>query len=255
MARVAAADGITDIFLTSHLNFQYRYNPGLAASLRLEMASYPEMPNLHSGCEVHLTCANIDLVLETPDAYTLGGGRRVLVELPEMFHWTWVRAALERLVDAGLQVIIAHPERNPQVCAELKNVEEMVEDGYLMQLTGRSLTGGFGPEAARAARCLLKKKLVHFVASDGHSVTHRKPLLSPAYAHLRANYGAAAADVLTRANGSALLAEAPIERMPVAGGLLAWPGWKTMFGFPQVRANGPLVIGPEARARVSCSPQ
>ena len=50
--------------------------------------------------------------------------------------------------------------------------------GALVQLTAESLTGGFGPESKACARYLLQKKMVHFLASDGHSADWRPPVLS-----------------------------------------------------------------------------
>ena len=213
MAEMAAADGATDIFLTSHLNFEYKYDPDMAARLRTKLASRSPIIRLHSGCEVHLTWEHIQLVLQNPAAYTLGGKRYLLVELPDQFLWQSIRAALEILSDAGLRVVIAHPERNPQLRAEVNVAQEIVESGYLMQITARSLTGGFGPESAGAAEHFLQRQLVHFVASDAHSVTHRKPLLSPAHAHLSERFGIEAAELLTRTNGLAILNDFPVRPM------------------------------------------
>jgi protein-tyrosine phosphatase len=56
----------------------------------------------------------------------------------------------------------------------------MIEMGCLGQVTAMSLTGEFGPEVKRVAERLLAHRLVHFIASDTHSVRERPPLLSPA---------------------------------------------------------------------------
>ena len=54
----------------------------------------------------------------------------------------------------------------------------MIRAGCLGQITAMSLTGGFGGEVKRAAQNLLKSRLVHFIASDAHSVNGRVPVLS-----------------------------------------------------------------------------
>jgi protein-tyrosine phosphatase len=54
----------------------------------------------------------------------------------------------------------------------------MIQRGCLGQVTAMSLTGGFGSGVKQAAERLLKNRLVHIIASDGHSVTRRPPVLS-----------------------------------------------------------------------------
>lgn len=239
MAGMAADDGSTDLFLTSHLNLEFRYDPAIATSLRAELAKRCPAVRLHSGCEVHVTMENVELVLKNPAAYTLGGKRYLLVELPERYVLQPIRAALERLSDSGLRLVVAHPERNSEILAGMETgvniVEEMVEWGCLMQITARSLTGGFGPAAAKAADRLLRKQLVHFVASDGHSVTRRRPLLSLARAHLVDKFGPEVAELLTRTNGLAILNDSPVKYMPRQSPNSFWsfvPKARTLLGLP-----------------------
>ena len=56
----------------------------------------------------------------------------------------------------------------------------MVQMGCLGQITAASLTGDFGRDARQAAEDLLRKQLVHFIASDAHSANGRSPVLSDA---------------------------------------------------------------------------
>ena len=51
--------------------------------------------------------------------------------------------------------------------------------GVISQLTASSITGAFGKDAQRASRELLKRGLVHIIASDGHTAGGaRDPILS-----------------------------------------------------------------------------
>ena len=93
--------------------------------------------------------------------------------------------AIFEALNHGLVPIITHPERNPSIAQNPKLIFSMVESGALVQLTAASLTGGFGPAAKACSRYLLKKKMVHFLASDGHSAQNRPPVFSAGLKLLR----------------------------------------------------------------------
>ena len=54
----------------------------------------------------------------------------------------------------------------------------MIRTGCLGQVTAMSLTGEFSPEVKRVAEKLLAHRLIHFIASDAHSINRRPPVLS-----------------------------------------------------------------------------
>ena len=58
---------------------------------------------------------------------------------------------LARLADAGMDPIIAHAERNPTLAQKVDQLEKWCERGVLVQITAKSLEGGFGAKAADAA--------------------------------------------------------------------------------------------------------
>ena len=49
-------------------------------------------------------------------------------------------------------------------------------------MTAASITGELGPDCQRCAHYLLTQGLVHFIATDSHSTTFRRPMLSRARA-------------------------------------------------------------------------
>ena len=110
-----------------------------------------------------------------------------------------------RLRDAGMVPIITHPERNALLQLRLDEIAQWVEEGALVQVTGFSLLGHFGRKAAEFSKALLGRRLVHFIASDGHDLRHRPPTMNEAYAWLTKNYGAPLADLLCIDNPRATL--------------------------------------------------
>jgi protein-tyrosine phosphatase len=104
----------------------------------------------------------------------------VLVECPLSnrpgeFEWP-ARALLER----GVGVLLAHPERCPGFQRDLRRVSALVQRGALVQLTAGSIRGDFGAPARNAAFELARFGLVHDLASDAHDAVHRPPGLSAA---------------------------------------------------------------------------
>jgi protein-tyrosine phosphatase len=87
---------------------------------------------------------------------------------------------LFQLIAHGIIPVITHPERNLEIARDPQRYYQMIKMGCLGQVTAMSLTGGFGSEAKRVADRLLAHRLIHFIASDTHSVHERPPLLSPA---------------------------------------------------------------------------
>jgi protein-tyrosine phosphatase len=56
----------------------------------------------------------------------------------------------------------------------------MIRMGCLGQVTAMSLTGGFGAKLRGFSEKLLKKRLIHLIASDAHNINGRPPGLSHA---------------------------------------------------------------------------
>lgn len=100
---------------------------------------------------------------------TIGDTGYLLVELPPLRLPAYARSELNALRAAGAGVILAHPERNRDLCRNLKVLTELLDYGVLFQINAGSLTGAFGKEAQGCAEFLVREGLVHFIGSDAHS--------------------------------------------------------------------------------------
>lgn len=108
-------------------------------------------------------------------------GKYLLMELP----WGQFPPHLDQLVFElqleGRIPIIAHPERSIIAKKDLKNVENLVHQGALMQINAGSLLGFFGRKIKSITEELLKRDLAHFLASDAHDhLLHTVEILPPA---------------------------------------------------------------------------
>lgn len=221
MLRMAAGDGVTGIVATPHADLHYEFDPARCGEIIEEIRHRcPDFPRIYTGCEVHLTPENIEKVVRQPKHFTLGGGNCLLLELPNTMLPQMVEPVLEILSGSGLRVIIAHPERNSYIQRRPGYADHLVEAGCYLQLTAQSINGGFGSHAENLSTYILNRKLAHFVASDAHSATIRRPLLSAVFRKIAHRFGNAAAQTLFVHNPGAALSGAALRRMPAQGNWL-----------------------------------
>ncbi len=113
-----------------------------------------------------------ELAPEVLAACTVGGGGRwLLVSLPEAGWPLGLGTLMDGLAMGGLGLVIAHPERAEAVQASPDRLRDPLGRGALVQLGAGSLTGAHGPRAERVAYDLLRNGMVTVVASDEPSKT------------------------------------------------------------------------------------
>lgn len=176
MARIAAADGVTTIVATPHVN----ETAGRAALIRQKVE---ELNALLSAKGVPVTIlrggdvnAGIDPALLRD--FTVNGSDYILLEFPYTYLPLTTREILFSMSLSGYLPIITHPERNPTVIKNPGALLELLDGNILVQITASSLTGGFGREAQECAVHLLERGAVSFIASDAHGAAWRPPVLS-----------------------------------------------------------------------------
>jgi len=184
-ARVAIQDGVKVIVATPHYKEGVWDNEreGILAAveaLRERLDQEGLDVDVRPGAEVHL-CPELVERVKDGRATTVGdNGRTVLLEL----SLTQYPVELENLVFqmklAGLDVLFAHPERIRYFQDDIRRYESVVQLGAYGQITTGSVVGTFGSEALRFSEELLRKDLVHVLASDAHNVRGRPPILSEA---------------------------------------------------------------------------
>jgi len=215
MCRLAAKTGTTDLVATPHANPRYAYSPE-TNSVKLEQLRQivgPE-PRLHLGCDFHLSFDNIEAALAEPARFTINGGRYLLVEFSDQVISRGTSEVFTRMRRAGLTPIITHPERNSLLRDHHSRLGVWVHRGCLIQLTGHSLLGRFGGRARKAAISLMDAGLVHIIASDGHDLEKRPPVLNDSYAFVADRWGEEVARQLFCENSRSVLENRPITPPP-----------------------------------------
>lgn len=145
-----------------------------------------------------------------------GPWRHLLLELPDNQIPVGTDRLVAMLLKHHVKPVIAHPERNKGVMADIQKIKPLVDQGCLLQVTAGSVIGEFGSRAQQAAEQLIEQGWVHALASDAHRTTTRAPKIKPARAWLQARYGSAMADALTLSGPARIC-----QPLPTAEGLAA----------------------------------
>ncbi len=216
MLHAAAAAGTTDIVATPHLNYEYSFDPAdVDQALEKLRAHAPAGLRIHPGCELHFTAERIEAALANPAQYALNHRSCVLIEFSLAGIPPHAGDVLGRMLDTGIVPVVAHPERNPLLSKKIDMLAGWVETGVMLQVTAQSLLGAFGRRDAAAARELLRRGLVHFVATDAHDSRRRPPSLKDAFTRIEKDYGPEIASRLFIENPTAAISGRPIEPCPI----------------------------------------
>ncbi|MDO4811169.1 MAG: capsular polysaccharide biosynthesis protein [Eubacteriales bacterium] len=114
---------------------------------------------------------------ELPE-FAIGSSELVLLEMP-FYDWTpsVINEVFSIQRDRKLNVVIAHIDRYLSR-KNMAHIESLLDFGVLFQINA---TAFLDKKKRSAALDLLKKKTVHFIASDCHNMTSRPPKLRDAY--------------------------------------------------------------------------
>jgi len=218
MVRMAAVAGTTDIVASPHANSQFVFQPEVVEQkiAALQRAAGDAL-KIHYGCDFHLTPENIEDAIAAPGKYSIDHKGYLLVEFADNMVPKTMDSIFSRMLKAGLQPIVTHPERNPLLQKQLPELERWVNQGCLIQVTAQSLLGRFGKTAKSVSEELMRRGLVHFLASDAHDCQHRPPLLDEVWGLTAKQYGEDTARRLLEENPRAALtgAELSMEQVEV----------------------------------------
>ena len=178
MARVAAKDGITHIVATPHIretlhpvNFLKQYVTKFNEALQKLQVPV----EILYGADVYAM-----LLPKEVRRYAINNTQYILIEFPYTHIPANASDILFNFKMQNLIPIITHPERIPSVIRNPETLFSLLSRDVYVQVTADSLTGNFGEQIQECAFYLLQKGAVHFIASDAHSATVRRPVLSEA---------------------------------------------------------------------------
>ena len=228
MLRLSSERGVTGIIATPH-SLDVAQHGGVGAlndriaRVRTLLRQHDVAIELMPGMEVHVTPDAPDR-LAGGDYLPLNGSRYVLAELDFVQWASYADDVLFRIAVEGHTPLLAHVERIGPLQERPELVEELVQRGYFTQVTAMSLTGAMGPEARDTAETLLKRGLVHVIASDTHRPDgNREPLLASVFEVLSEMVGEDGARIMIYANPAAVVRDEPLSPIdPTPRGRRRW---------------------------------
>ena len=200
MVEACISQGIKTIVCTPHyyhiseknvLNFVERRNRNLELLKNELKKRNIEVPDFRLGAEVSFEC---DLTeIENIEKLAIEGTNYILIEMPDILWQSWVLDYLFNLyAQKNLIPIIAHVERYNQpkdVMEKLRRLE------VYFQVNASALM--------RRSDCkkilkMLKNNEIHFIASDTHNMSMRKPFLTQAFEIISKKLSPATANELNK---------------------------------------------------------
>ena len=167
-------NGVTDIILTPHYIVDTNYvskktdNIIKLNELQREVKKLGININLYLGNEIYIDKDILKYIKENKMC-SLNNTEYILVELPMSGVYEDYLDIFSNLINIGFKVILAHPERYTSFQKDYSLIDEVVATGVLLQSNIDSIVGGYGKEAKKTMKYILKNKLVSFVGTDIHN--------------------------------------------------------------------------------------
>jgi protein-tyrosine phosphatase len=191
----------SNLFPTAHARAKERHRalaPRLeAAGIRLETSLAAEI-----GPDFAVSAPLVELLERSI------GGRFALIEMNQDTVASALEPILQRFDDAGVRIILAHPERCRALHGQPGLLDQLREKGVLLQVVAPSLIGRWGPEVEAAAWRLVETGRAALLGSDAHGTRRRRPHLSEACELIDERLGAEVVAELTERRPKSVLDDA-----------------------------------------------
>lgn len=194
MAKEAVDNGIRAALMTPHhMNGHYVNHKPDVIRLTEEFQSHLDNNNIplqvFPSQEVRI---NGDLLqaLDNDDIlFADETNRYLLLEFPDDDVPTYSTDMIFQIMQRGITVEIAHPERNTKIMSTPSILFDLIEAGALAQVTASSYVGIFGKKVEKFAEQILSHNLAHVFVSDAHDLPNRSYELAEAMVKVEKQLG------------------------------------------------------------------
>ena len=215
MCRLAYAEGIRMAAATAHQNDRYE----AVTPARIRDASEKLARQLQKAGIALTVFPTAEVMVQPEVAAAWSKGDLLSVAdrkqylLLEMPHGLFVdlRDIVVRLREAGVRIILAHPERHPELLHDDGRIDQLIAAGCLVQVSSGSITHPKSWRDGRALKRWFQRGVVHLLGSDGHRPGRRPPRMADAYRQIVRWAGSATADRVCSTNGMAVLQGLPFR--------------------------------------------
>ena len=181
MARIYAENGVRAVVVTPHFIPGTAWAPSrqkvldATSSLQEELQQAGINITLCPGMEIafHRKLGNR---LQNGDLLPLGTSNYYLIEPFIEGSQDELYSVIQELLKDDFLFILAHPERIEAFQEDLSPLRGLVEQGARVQVNTGSLLGAYGERVLQSARTIAQQGWLHYLGSDAHNTTSRKPL-------------------------------------------------------------------------------
>ena len=177
LLREEAANRVDKVLLTPHFDYEkesvdefVERRDKAFALLNAELGE-EDLPQMRLGAEVRYSPDLLDLDLHK---LTLGGSIYLLLELPYATYPTFIERVIEMMVERQIVPILAHVERCVYFRHHPKLLKALIDRGALAQVSADVVMKN---EFRSFSMSCLRHSLAHFVASDAHNMSERRPCM------------------------------------------------------------------------------
>jgi len=216
----ARQQGITDVFATSHFNevipvqAEKEYFDKFHELKQLSQKRNIQI-NIHSGSEIFYHYW-VDTAIKSSQVTTLGNwGQYILIEFPMYHRPEGADEVLFRLSAEKFIPIVAHVERYMDILKRPQQVLKFIKYGGLLQVNGGSILGHFGKEIQKTALLLIENKLIHFIASDAHSLKSRPFIMETTREYLKSKISEEYLNQLVYENPRKIIDQIPLTTVEI----------------------------------------
>ena len=193
MLKIAYDEGIRSIILTPHHNpYRWQNEPIVLNDRYRQIKEYAgsEFKDLeiYLGSEIYYGSDSLE-ELENKTAFTMAGGRYILIEFSPFTEYRKIKAAVMDSQQSGYYPILAHVERYECLLEDFENLEKLKDYGAFIQINASSVIKERSRAEKKFIRTLLKNEMADFVATDAHSDNHRAPLMKKCAAFIMKHCG------------------------------------------------------------------
>lgn len=225
MAKMAIADGVDEMIITPHYRVPMFVSENINRQYRLLQKKINEerLPiKVHIGNEIYVNEESIE-GLKNGMARTMANSNYLLMELPFSGYYPVHENLLFGLQIYGYNIIIAHVERCRTFLMNTDKLEKFINKGFYGQLSAKYL---MNIRTRKKGLNWIKAGFIHVIASDGHNLTSRQPILGEAYKIVEKKLGTSCAETLFIDNPRRILEDEPLIKPIIEG--------RKLFEFPKI---------------------
>ena len=190
MLRNAYNQGARSIICTSHSDSNMQQYFKNLKSLQEHLTTESINMNLYSGCEIYCDSDNIDSViakLNNGSLPTINNTKYILVEFFPYADADEILYCIKLLLEHNYKIVIAHIERYFGLHKDQKWTSILKKLGCHFQVNAYSVFDERDLQVKMFAQKLLKEKLVTFLGSDAHKISHRPYMINNGINYIEEN--------------------------------------------------------------------